>query len=315
MKKLIVLILSVLCMCSYSHAEILRVPGNSSTIQGAINLSSYGDVILIEDGYYPEKLTLKAGITLIGSSPDTVIIDGTNVIKPPINPNDCAIMKLKNKCYVKNLRIVYFRPVPSTNIVNAIECKNANNVLIENVYIEGNAAISINGSSNIMMKKVEVYYDASHFAGEIYNSDRVTIERSIFFNGGSGLTLSCKDLTGISLISSNFITGHTVMGASVVNLVNCTKVNLLNSILFSYNGPCLYSKNSYGSVEFCLWYDAPISNDGLLSIDYPTMLCADPLFSDMGARDYRLKKGSPAIYAGDPILRDENGSRSSIGAR
>jgi len=51
--------------------------------------------------------------------------------------------------------------------------------------------------------------------------------------------------------------------------------------------------------------DDPTGRDGNIS--------ADPLFIDPAAGDFRLGAGSPARNAGDPALRDSNGTRADMG--
>lgn len=58
------------------HAAIRDVPASFSTIQGAINASSSGDVVQVAAGLYEENVVLKPGVELIGAGPEFTIIDG-----------------------------------------------------------------------------------------------------------------------------------------------------------------------------------------------------------------------------------------------
>lgn len=50
-----------ICSLFYLHAEafIIHVPGDYTTIQGAINASSNGDTILVEPGTYFENINFR----------------------------------------------------------------------------------------------------------------------------------------------------------------------------------------------------------------------------------------------------------------
>ncbi len=75
----LLLSLSVLT-ASPSAAATIHVPGTHSTIQGALNASTSGDLILVGSGVYTENVVLTAarnGVRLESSSgPATTIIDG-----------------------------------------------------------------------------------------------------------------------------------------------------------------------------------------------------------------------------------------------
>lgn len=65
--------------------DMLRVPGDHETIQGAIDASSDGDTILVGPGRWVERLDLDGhSITLKGSAgPDSTIVDGTGKGRAP----------------------------------------------------------------------------------------------------------------------------------------------------------------------------------------------------------------------------------------
>ena len=65
-------------------ARELRVPGDYSTIQDAVDASQDGDVILIAPGFYSGFAVVeKANLTILGtgSDPESVVISGTVLIK------------------------------------------------------------------------------------------------------------------------------------------------------------------------------------------------------------------------------------------
>jgi len=80
MKKAMSILLAVLAFCCVNSAlgVTWNVPGDSATIQGGIDLASYGDTVQVAAGTYIENITLKNGVTLIGAGAATTIIDGNN---------------------------------------------------------------------------------------------------------------------------------------------------------------------------------------------------------------------------------------------
>lgn len=59
------------------EAGIIRVPGDSPTIQGGINLAQRGDSVLVDPGIYLEHINLVSNVSVIGADAPTTIIDGS----------------------------------------------------------------------------------------------------------------------------------------------------------------------------------------------------------------------------------------------
>lgn len=98
------------------------------------------------------------------------------------------------------------------------------------------------------------------------------------------------------------------------------EANVINSII--YQNQFGISANNFGQqqywrpfVEYNDFYGNGTDLSGHVIGDQVTNLNVDPKFVDAGTGDYRLRKTSPMIDAGDPISpRDPNGTRSDIGA-
>jgi hypothetical protein len=81
------LLLSVLAiLCPQANATIIHVPGDSSTIQGAVNGAKHGDTILVAPGVYNESVNCSCKAVLLTSNylldedtltVNTTIIDGS----------------------------------------------------------------------------------------------------------------------------------------------------------------------------------------------------------------------------------------------
>jgi len=59
-----------------ASAADLTVPGDASTIAGALAMASAGDRVYVGPGEYVERITVPAGVGLFGSGPEVSIIDG-----------------------------------------------------------------------------------------------------------------------------------------------------------------------------------------------------------------------------------------------
>ena len=77
-KKAMSILLAVLAFCCVNTAlgVTWNVPGDSATIQGGIDLASYGDTVQVAANTYVENITLKNGVALIGAGAATTTIDG-----------------------------------------------------------------------------------------------------------------------------------------------------------------------------------------------------------------------------------------------
>lgn len=64
----------VLVIAGFSSAAIIRVPGDYSTIQEAIDAARPGDKVLVAAGTYKENITLKNGAEIIGAGADVTTI-------------------------------------------------------------------------------------------------------------------------------------------------------------------------------------------------------------------------------------------------
>lgn len=61
-----------------AEPNIVRVPGDFSTIQEAINAAENGSTILVDSGVYFEHVTINKTLTLLGADKENTIIDGSN---------------------------------------------------------------------------------------------------------------------------------------------------------------------------------------------------------------------------------------------
>lgn len=58
------------------EAKIIKVPGDSDTIQKAIDVAKAGDTVYVAAGEYKENIVMKDGVSLVGEKAETTILDG-----------------------------------------------------------------------------------------------------------------------------------------------------------------------------------------------------------------------------------------------
>ena len=73
---IIIIVLAVPALC---FSATIHVPGDYTTIQGAIDAAVNGDTVLVAPGTYVENVTMKDGVDLIGSGATVTIIDGSGI--------------------------------------------------------------------------------------------------------------------------------------------------------------------------------------------------------------------------------------------
>ena len=65
----------LLLLPSSTLAADLYVPGDSSTVGGALATASAGDRVYVGPGVYHERVSVPAGVSLLGAGPEVSILD------------------------------------------------------------------------------------------------------------------------------------------------------------------------------------------------------------------------------------------------
>ena len=110
------LFFTFLLILPFSHADVLRVPADYSTIQAAIDAATHGDTIQIAPGYYNEVLSVTQSLILEGSGMEETIIDGEDA--------DCCIRGSSASLRIQNLKVqnaltgIWLSNSPDSKILN-----------------------------------------------------------------------------------------------------------------------------------------------------------------------------------------------------
>jgi len=251
MKKSIVLIHSLILSCFILNAKTVRVPGQYSTIQTALNSSQPGDTILVGDGVYYENLvwpkiyglTLKSVngasyTTLDGSSAGAVITASVTSGKLVGNINGFTIQNgLTHAASVNG----YVAGGSGMSIVNATisitNCDFTTNKVfgdpLNPSYCNGAAINSDNSKLNI--SGCQFSENTIDSTGNVYGG--------VIYSSSSQVTISKSGFQGNNTFANTSVQGGVIavtFGTCTLNNVSFTENAVSVSGEGSISGGCCY---------------------------------------------------------------------------
>lgn len=325
----------------------------SDSIQKCIDICSYGDTVYIGPGVYKEKLTVRAGLTLIGSGMDTTIIDTREIA----TPTDFSSITLIGNATLSSFTIIVTNGSSGTGVrlINGTELKSIDLASLKII----NAAFGIAHRNTSGLVKNCIFVN-TRYGIQIDNTiySIVIIENNLInsFRGCINIVPSLITITirnnilmptedyakgylgtfaTLSTLTNNLIiTGEN--GAQTGISANASPHIIQNNLVYDRSnsfqqGAFLLSDNTVsvnnyveGAIYGFVAYPghAPIikhNNSWGNDLDYANFtpdssnISADPMFVNADSLDFRLQKFSPMIDAGDPEINDLDGSRSDIG--
>ena len=188
-------------------------------------------------------------------------------------------------------------------------------VTVSNLWLEGNTA---DDGSGLCVDRV--YRDPEDVGGQenYFQNTLLDLENLVFVDNDAGddgtiyVRAGVVDIVNVTLADNE---GNGVAGVAVKG----SAVSLINGIISdSSGGPALYVEDTEdGEGSLSVRYSNLHDNDSVASgLEDPRgvdgNIDEDPDFDSSG--DYTLDASSPCIDAGDPSLRDPDGSRSDMGA-
>jgi hypothetical protein len=325
----------------------------ADSIQKCINICVDGDTVYVANGIYKENLVINTVISLMGSSMDSTIIDGTGLLDNTLTAyknfkisnfnilgrgigfsNSVTIFAYGetteiNDCYIHQTGSGIF--IRSSCLIN--------NVFINRISVSG--IVNFGSSTNVL----NTIQNCSMFF-ELDNSEAINVGVGIYnihnniiiFNSGinqnprNGITISIpKSVHIYNNLISEFGTDIFVEAPSdTVYIKNNILINRNDTGILTSGGGwvvthnSIFNKNKIGIrgnwkvfSDYNLFWENLINLQGVAMGD--SDIVADPMFVNdtiptaNGSYDFHLQKYSPAIDKGDPSILDVDGSRSDIG--
>ena len=282
---------SGLFFASPASADILHVPADFPTIQGAINASVDTDEIIVAPGVYHEAISFVGkAITLRGAQgPHVTIIDATGLGE--------SVVRCINE------------EGPET-VLNGFTLAGGTGTSYAEEEPSGGGLLVFESSPTVM--NCRFVDNTAHFGGGIYNwGGAATILNCTFLNNsGNGGGVANHSSGPVPIINCLFVENNGTavvdfLGGGPALITNCTIVG--NSDGGSAGGVFSFGAQLYNCV---VWGNTPYQIEGFGKVvaEYSNIqggwpgdgnIDADPLFVDAGLGDHRLMSGSPCIDAGD----------------
>jgi type III secretion system FlhB-like substrate exporter len=216
----------------------------SDSIQKAINICNDGDTIYVANGVYKETLVIDSALTLLGSSMDSTVIDGTGLdgIGGGLNGEGITI-KVNNFLNIKNFHIKGKNIEPLTGVISAWDYPFlGKSLLIENAN-SGIGILKGGKVENSVFKNI--HYGIS--TGSSFNQDTFKIINNILLNDQGNGTGIVNGGGGIHYIYNNILLGlHPSLFTGIdLSLDNYSEVknNLVANYRFeNYDGSNFINK-------------------------------------------------------------------------
>ncbi len=271
---------SLVSLVPHARAQgaTLIVPKEFPSIQSAVDASSYGDTVLVLPGIYRENVYMenKGGVTLMGSDPETTIIDGGGA---------------GNVLYVYGGGSIW---------IEGFTIRNSN----KSGNVPGSAGIHINSGFGVHVRRTIIYDNVVGIAiwnaldGECYVEGNLIVNNSYagIMNDGCGR----PTIEGNTIAHNGFAGYRSWVGLGPVTIRN-------NIVAFNDGyGIALHRQDTPRAIEYNDVYGNAAGDycEGYYTVcdnpfdPGPGNLSADPMFAAPAYRDYALRATSPCIDAG-----------------
>ena len=317
-------------------------------IQKAIDISQRGDTIYVGNGTYVDTVRMTSGIALIGSGMDSCIIDS----RPFTYKYGFYTVTIDDSCVFEGFNIIISDEESGTGIVGAFKGTGSiikyNKITsgVCGIYIADASPtirhnlISMTQGEGISLGAISYYYFPQ------VDSNYISIKNT------TGIRISFGSMpvirNNIILVSGNTGTGFISGGADSVkfynNLIFSTSGNIgiqASSYNVHAHGNVVTGQNRYAGIN--AYYTNVIENNcvnlnsqygiiekgGIPLVRYnnvwgknvhyynfvpdSTNLSVDPMFVNPDSMDFHLQMFSPLIHAGNPNIKNVDGTRSDIG--
>ncbi len=302
-----------------TFAEVINVPEDFETIQGAIDAAEDGDTVLVAPGEYVENVNFEGkAISLIGNpeDPSEVIIDG--------DESGSVVTFVNGEERTSILIGFTIRNGLAGSHGGGIYCNGASPT-IRNCHIRENSAGNLYGGG-ICLQQSEALIEHCEITDNLTN----------VAGGGLFLMTSSPTIFGC-LIARNstvqYASGIYIHNGSFPRLINCTlsgnrsenelqliymtsnsQMTISNSIITDNQPNEIHNFQSTLEISYSYLQGGEDNIEG--NFDWGEgNIDEDPLLIDIDEGDYHLSEDSPCIDTGDPESpEDPDGTRADMGA-
>jgi hypothetical protein len=320
----------------------------ADSIQKCIDYCVAGDTIIVANGTYYESLVVDKYLSLIGSSMDSTIIDGTGLANTTIdlqsdgyinnftikgrgqgttntrciraNLADAIIEFCKINNAYRGIALIWSSSTIDQCIITNVEegyltgcdIDTCNPIIKNSVIILANSidgGIVMEAGHNITSNNL-IYGSFNSYKG-ISRGDFFIPSKNIIKNNiVAGFDINIEGLATDTAIVQNNISLYATERGYTIN----SKTVMRNNIS-AYNATAVEGPTSTNSDYNLYWQNSNNSTDSLAQHD----IVANPMFVNdtipiyAGTYDFHLQAYSPAIDRGDPDILDIDGTRSDIG--
>lgn len=203
MKLVLTLTVAYLIIPTVIYTDIIRVPGDYTTVQGGINAASYGDTVLVSPGVYVENINLMGkAIHLLAEDQDedATVLDGNNAPHPDTTSTVLVISGEGRDTVIEGFTIVgghgTISPImyEGNRFGGGIFCQFSSPTIRNNVVKQNIAYLAAGILANISSAKIENNIVKNNYA--------------IRAAGGLGLASQGGYYDSVAIVTGNLIYGN-----------------------------------------------------------------------------------------------------------
>ena len=298
-------ILLILVIAPGLVATIINVPADYASIQGGLDGANEGDTVSVSTGVYFENIIWPAtyGINLIGSGPETCIIDGDSL-------GSVIRFELESSSFIDSMTLIsgfrvqygYAHGLDSQSKGGGIYSNYSRGQIFHNLQIMNNSSEGDGGGIWNAPVLGHVIVDNNHSNGsgggicyfERIRYSVVTNNTSAYDGGGVKAQENSKYILNTTIVNNSSAFGAGGYSIGEMPFEHYPTL-VINSIIWANNptlidqGMGMWSPDShfiYSLIEDWGWGD-----------EY-NMLDVDPSFVNPPLQDFHLQSNSPCINSG-----------------
>lgn len=323
-------VVTLLLAATQASATTYHVPGDNPTIQGALNLTSPGDSVIVSPGDYPENLTMPNGVVLVGDQGAAVTAVDGRFLAPVIacegasgfTVQDLTLHRGYNATYPGGAGVAM--NLSQGTFLGCIFVENRagrdgggisivdSNATIRNCTFKDNSAPGqLDGGGVFCWRSTMLIEDclllenvASEGAGiAIANSSTATVRRCVIANneatspghaGGGIISNTC-----MVIIENNTIVDNVTANAAASVALDQSSGSFERNIVANATGVGIECSGGGVTIR-CndIWNSQNVDYQGCATS--PADFSADPQFCNLAELDFRLHESSPCAAAHSP---------------